>query len=188
MQKDLGLNSIEDIIDLYKKYGDNDYIGEKINQTEHGIQAALLAKEEGSDDESIVAALLHDIGHLIGIKCCLEQMENVGCMRHEHIGADALRNLGMNQKTCELIRNHVNTKRYLVTKDNSYYDQLSIASKTTLKFQGGKMDELEMKQFESSPFFDLFIKMRIWDDKAKIKDMKLPGIEDFKVEMKKCIY
>ena len=51
-----------DIINLYKKYGSNEYAGEKVTQQEHMVQAAQLARQGGFDNELILAAFLHDIG------------------------------------------------------------------------------------------------------------------------------
>lgn len=47
----------------------------------------------------------------------------------------------------EIVKNHVNAKRYLVTKNPEYYDKLSEASKGTLVHQGGKMNEEEFNKF-----------------------------------------
>ena len=35
------------VFDLYRLHGESDYIGEKVTQTEHAIQCAILAEEEG---------------------------------------------------------------------------------------------------------------------------------------------
>ena len=39
--------------------------GEHVNQIEHALQCALLAQLAGASDELVVAALLHDVGHLL---------------------------------------------------------------------------------------------------------------------------
>lgn len=35
------------VFDLYRAHGEANYIGEKVTQTEHAIQCAILAEEEG---------------------------------------------------------------------------------------------------------------------------------------------
>jgi 2-amino-1-hydroxyethylphosphonate dioxygenase (glycine-forming) len=66
------------------------------------------------DTEIIVAALLHDIGHIIGQKEGLKQMGNVGISKHEEIGADfATEKLGLPERIGKLIKSHVNAKRFL---------------------------------------------------------------------------
>lgn len=70
------IKTVEDIISLYEEFGQTDYIREEVSQIEHAIQAFLAAKDDTADDESAVGALLHDIGHLIGMKFDLDEMEN----------------------------------------------------------------------------------------------------------------
>ncbi len=61
-------------------------------------------------------------------------MGNLGVLKHEEIGAEVLKNIGFDDKVCELVKNHVNAKRYLVSKDPKYYENLSEASKGTLNY------------------------------------------------------
>jgi hypothetical protein len=42
------------------------------------------------------------------------------------------------------------------------------------------MGEAEAKQFESDHLHPLFIKIREWDDKAKMQDVPLPSLEVYK--------
>lgn len=58
-------------------------------------------------------------------------------------------------------------------KENAYYSKLSDASKQTLLFQGGPMNQSELKLFETSHNFDIILKMRSWDDYAKDTKMNL---------------
>ncbi len=181
------LKSVDDIISLYQELGSSDYIGESISQTEHAVQAALLAQEEGYDNDTVVAALLHDIGHLIGTKFNLQQMESLGALFHESIGSECLRSLGMNKKVVELVKSHVDAKRYLVSKNPAYYETLSEASKGTLEYQGGKMSEKEIKEFENNPYKEIILKIRYWDDQAKVQGLKIPSFSSFKEIIQKTI-
>ena len=54
----------DEIIALYERHGADDYIGEPVSQLEHTGQSAQLAEREGYDEQVILAAFLHDIGHL----------------------------------------------------------------------------------------------------------------------------
>jgi predicted HD phosphohydrolase len=74
----------------------------------------------------------------------------------------------------------VPAKRYLTFRYPEYYNKLSEASKITLDKQGGRMNETEAKQFESDNLYLLFIKIREWDDKAKIERIPLPSLEIYK--------
>ncbi len=172
--------TVNNIFDLYDKHGAEEYAGEKVSQLEHMVQAAQLAIEGGFDDEVVLAAFLHDVGHLLPIHNATESMDGYGMMDHEKVGADYLRQQGFSERMCKLIASHVNAKRYLTWKYPEYYHQLSDASKKTLEYQGGRMEEAEAKAFEADPLFDLYIKMRRWDEAAKVEHQPLPDIGLFK--------
>jgi phosphonate degradation associated HDIG domain protein len=161
----------EDIVDevfaLYEKHGGADYIGEPVSQLEHMSQAAVLAEEEGFEEEVILAAFFHDIGHLCAEGGEAASMDGFGNVDHEQLGADYLRERGFSERLATLVESHVVAKRYLTYKYPEYYNQLSEASKATLEFQGGRMNEQEALNFEKNPDAELFIRLRHWDDKAK---------------------
>jgi 2-amino-1-hydroxyethylphosphonate dioxygenase (glycine-forming) len=175
----------DEIFDLYEKYGAEEYAGEKVSQLEHMSQAAQLALQEGYDDEVVLAAFLHDVGHLLPVHDESESMDGYGMMDHEKVGAEYLRRVGFSERLCKLIASHVNAKRYLTYKYPEYYNQLSGASKKTLEYQGGRMNEAEAKQFEADPLFDLYIKMRRWDEAAKIEQQPLLDINLFRIKASK---
>jgi phosphonate degradation associated HDIG domain protein len=175
-------NAIEsvaaELVALYQKYGDEDYIGEPVSQMQHMSQAAVLAIEAAADDEVVLAAFFHDIGHICVAHNKDIDMEGYGNMLHEKIGADFIRAKGFPEKIAALIENHVQAKRYLTFKYPDYYQQLSKASRKTLEVQGGVMTAAEAGKFEEDPYFEVSIKLRRWDDAAKeehkpINDMEL---------------
>jgi 2-amino-1-hydroxyethylphosphonate dioxygenase (glycine-forming) len=67
-----------EIIDLYSIYGGDEYAGEKVTQLEHMVQAAQLARVQGYDDEVVLAAFLHDIGHIAEKSTADNAMEGFG--------------------------------------------------------------------------------------------------------------
>lgn len=172
-------NTINEIFELYEKFGNHEY-GESVTQLEHMVQSAELAAKEGYDDEIILAAFFHDIGHFLETPGSNNNMDGFGTMHHEDVGADYLKKKGFSEKIAALVGSHVAAKRYLTYKNPEYYNSLSDASKTTLKFQGGPMNETEAKKFESDDLFPLYIKMREWDDKAKIVGFKVNSIQQYK--------
>ena len=171
--------TILEISQLFDSQGDSEYYGENVSQYEHAAQAAILAQRQGYDEEVQIAAFLHDIGHLFPAHTEEELMEVYGRKDHESVAADWLRERGFSEKIAVLVENHVNAKRYLTYTDKDYYDALSEASKQTLIFQGGRMTEKEAKEFEQNPYFELIIKMRRWDEAAKVEAMKLPTLDHF---------
>ncbi|KAI9491159.1 hypothetical protein BDB00DRAFT_789812 [Zychaea mexicana] len=178
------------------------YIGEKISQLEHSLQAAAQAREANADDETVLAALLHDIGQfatsadqkqMICDASELTELDptatktpgynatiSVGVTGHERIGAEYLRKLGFSEKVAQLVESHVPVKRYLTGKDNTYYDGLSGASKLSLKYQGGPFTPNQVKAFEQDPLFHLKIQVRKWDDAAKVVGLQVPDLESYR--------
>jgi phosphonate degradation associated HDIG domain protein len=172
--------TVNEIFELYQIYGVEDYIGEPVSQVEHMCQAAQLAEAEGYSEEVILAAFFHDIGHLCEHIMTVEHMDGFGVVDHEKLGADYLRSKGFSENIACLVQNHVQAKRYLTYQNPEYYRQLSEASKKTLEFQGGVMSADEAKRFESDELFHLHIKLRKWDEKAKLEKQTMPSLEKFK--------
>ena len=168
---------METIKNLFAQSGDDAYFGEPVTQLEHALQCAQLAEQAGADDETVVAAFLHDIGHLLPPELAGGYMDGYGTIDHERLGADYLRERGFSEKVAQLIEHHVNAKRYLVFKNPNYFARLSEASLRTLEFQGGPMNAGEALAFETNPYFKGILLLRTWDEQAKIPDLPTPGIE-----------
>ncbi|MEO8111212.1 MAG: HDIG domain-containing metalloprotein [Ginsengibacter sp.] len=173
----------DEILSLYRQYGNEDYIGEPVSQIEHMCQCAELAEKENYDDEVILAAFFHDIGHLCEHIMEVDYMDDYGIVDHEKIGADYLKSKGFSKKITSLIASHVNAKRYLTLVSAEYYDKLSEASKATLNFQGGRMTEKEAKAFEKDKWFSLYLTLRGWDEKAKEENVPLPNLNHYRIMM-----
>jgi 2-amino-1-hydroxyethylphosphonate dioxygenase (glycine-forming) len=180
MDKEKAAHTANEIISLYEFYGGSEYSGEKVSQLEHMIQAAQLAEENECDDEVILAAFLHDIGHIVEEANGENEMDSFGLKDHETIGAKYLSEKGFSQKIIKLVASHVAAKRYLTLKDPDYYNQLSEASKKTLEFQGGLMSVEEAVSFEKDPLFNEIILMRRWDEQAKVQNKPLPDMHRYK--------
>ena len=172
---------VNEVFALYEKHGNEDYIGEPVSQLEHMYQAAVLAEEDGFEDEVILAAFFHDIGHLCADNNEAGSMDGFGNVDHERLGADYLREKGFSERLATLVESHVIAKRYLTYKFPEYFNQLSDASKATLEFQGGRMNAEEAAAFERNPDADLFVRMRYWDDKAKEVNKSIPDINNLKL-------
>ncbi len=177
-----------EIMDLYAGYGGNEYAGEKVTQLEHMVQAAQLAEEQGYDEEVILAAFLHDIGHISEAAkgdeseetSASRRMDGFGIKDHEELGAEFLKGKGFSKKIVRLVESHVEAKRYLTATDPAYYAELSEASKKTLEYQGGPMTREEAEAFKQYPLFPLIIQMRKWDELAKIEHKPLPNLDHYR--------
>jgi phosphonate degradation associated HDIG domain protein len=173
----------DEIMNLYEEHGGAEYAGEKVSQLEHMAQAAQLAEAQGYEEEVVLAAFLHDIGHISEAARGENEMDGFGIKDHEELGAEFLRGKGFSKKVTRLVESHVEAKRYLTFKDPAYYANLSEASKRTLEYQGGPMTADEATAFEQYPLFDLIIRMRNWDEQAKIEHQPLPDLRHFREMM-----
>ena len=68
----------------------------------------------------------------------MEKMGNFGVQNHGQLGKKFLESCGVPFPIPDLVLNHVNAKRYLVSKYKEYFGKLSPASVETLKHQGRK--------------------------------------------------
>ena len=171
------------IMSLYERFGDEDYIGEPVSQLQHMCQCAELAEAAGNNEEIIIAAFMHDLGHFCEHLQPVQQMDGYGVVDHEKLGADYLLEQGFSPAIASLVRNHVQAKRYLTWRYPEYYEKLSEASKETLKFQGGPMNAEEARQFEEDPLFEKHIELRRWDEQAKIENKPLPSLTKYRSMM-----
>ena len=132
--------TIKQLFSFIEAQGHGDYLGEAVSQLEHTLQAATLAEKSGADNETIIGALLHDVGRFIPAADKMPAMiapdgRYVGKASHEVLGERYLRQLGFSEMICQLVGAHVVAKRYLCAVDPEYWGGLSRASKTTLEFQ-----------------------------------------------------
>ncbi|MEO0332027.1 MAG: HD domain-containing protein [Bacteroidota bacterium] len=162
----------------------NQACGKSVTQLEHMVQSAQLAEQEGYDDEIILAAFFHNIGHFLEHEPS-ERMGELGGQQHDKLGGNYLRQNGFSERMAQLVESHVEAKRYLTFRHPDYYETLSNASKQTLKYQGGPMTTQEAQAFEQDELFDLKIKMRYWDDEAKVPNQP---IEDLSYYRKICLH
>ena len=170
----------DDLIQLFHKLGQEPY-GEHITQEEHAIQCAALAEHEGAPDSLILAALLHDVGHLI------EKADDAfGYHKHDRSGADYLGRFYGSEVT-EPVRLHVTAKRYLCAVESGYEDKLSPASAYTLSKQGGPMNAEEVAAFEQNAGFADAVRLRRWDEGGKVEGLEIKPFEAYRPLMEKLV-
>ncbi|HRI61354.1 MAG TPA: hypothetical protein PK228_16555 [Saprospiraceae bacterium] len=169
--------AIETVLAVFRERGDEEYHGEPVSQLEHAVQTAALAQRgHPNDPDFILAAFLHDFGHLCGAADGSDDMDGYGIRRHELVGARVLERLGFSKKITRLVAGHVQAKRYLVSTDPIYYEGLSEASKITLEKQGGLLTPEELQEFEQDTLFDLHIALRRLDEQAKETGIPVTGL------------
>jgi len=161
----------------FDKRGSETY-GEGITQLAHALQCATLAERNGAPASEIVAALLHDIGHMV--HDLPETIAEQGVdAQHESIGAAWLSQY-FNADVADPVRLHVAAKRYLCAAEPGYFELLSPASVLSLELQGGPMDAREQAEFRAEPGGEAAIRLRRLDDEGKDIDMRTPPLAHFR--------
>lgn len=176
---------VDEVCELFATKGHAAYVGEPVSQLEHALQSAYHAEREGASDALVVAALLHDIGHLVH-KLPEDAADHGIDTRHEHLGQAWLRRY-CGPEVTEPIRLHVPAKRYLCATDPEYQAQLSEASVQSLTLQGGPFSAQEIADFERNPHFQQAVALRRWDDLAKVQDMEVPGLEHYRPRLERVL-
>ena len=169
----------EKIRSLYEHYGATLYDGEAVTQLEHALQTACLAETQGASDSLIVAALLHDIGHLL--EACNRDRDNAfpDVDRRHQLAAVPFLQAGFPDAVIEPVKMHVDAKRYLCAIDSGYFATLSPASVHSLGLQGGKFSQAQVEQFRQHPHAQDALKLRRWDDLAKVPQRATPDLQYF---------
>jgi phosphonate degradation associated HDIG domain protein len=157
--------------------GQHAYGLSNINQIQHGLQAAWLAEKAGDPSSLIAAALMHDIGHMLHE---LGQNPNEDGIddRHEDLGHAYLADR-FGPEVTEPVRLHVAAKRYLCGKEADYFAKLSRDSVLSLELQGGPMSSDEIVAFESLPYWQEAVRLRRYDEQAKMRGLETPPIAHF---------
>ena len=153
------------------------YIGEGLTISEHMIQTAMLAEKNKCSDDLICSSLLHDYGHFV-IEDPNQLVDDKIDGNHETIGANYLKKY-FSKQIVEPILLHVDAKKYLA-RNKKYFNSLSKASKTSLKLQGGIMNDIEAEKFETNKNYKDAIKLRRFDEGAKRQNIKTKDIKDYK--------
>ena len=176
--------TLDEIESLFSRRGGEQYSGEPVTQLEHALQSAALGEAEGADDELVTAALLHDIGHLIqdlGDTPTLRGIDDV----HQYAAIPFLRGL-FGDRVLGGVRLHVDAKRYLCATRAGYFEALSEDSKRSLVLQGGVFDAAQAAAFIAQPGAADAVRVRQWDDRAKVAAASTPPLSHFMARARRC--
>jgi phosphonate degradation associated HDIG domain protein len=176
---------IEQLMELYEVKGGREYEGEGISQLAHALQSAHHAERAGAAPALVCAALLHDVGHLLNDKGETPTLRGVDD-EHQNAALPFLRG-HFPEAVLEAIRLHVDAKRYLCATRTDYYGRLSEDSKRSLKLQGGVFAPAEAERFIRQPYAADAVKVRLWDDAAKIRGAATPDLAHFAPMLRACV-
>lgn len=161
--------SVDEVVALFERWGPEHY-DEEVSQLDHALQTAAHARHESATDALVVAALLHDTGHLLELRGSGAPDGDVtDDPGHEALGARWLGALFPPSVTGP-ISLHVAAKRYRCAGDPRYHSSLSAGSVLSLARQGGPMSAEEQARFERHPAHRDAIRLRGWDDAGKVTD------------------
>jgi phosphonate degradation associated HDIG domain protein len=178
---DQTIEVLRDIERAFNSAGGMAYLGEDVTMIQHQLQAGALAN--GCDDALVVAALLHDIGHVIGHEegepdASAALADEIDA-HHDTAGACWL-SRWFGPDVTEPVRLHVAAKRYLVATEPGYSSKLSDASVHTLYLQGGPMSTAEVREFEGLRYARDAVTLRRLDEAAKDASRDAPGFDTYR--------
>ncbi|MBC4013820.1 HD domain-containing protein [Siccirubricoccus deserti] len=171
--------------DLLTLKADGRYGLHDITQRQHALQAARQAERAGGDAALITACLLHDIGHLVhdlGDRPAEQGVDD----RHEAPG-HAFLAAWFVPEVIEPVRLHVAAKRYLCATKADYFAKLSKDSVLSLALQGGPMSAAEAAHFAALPQATAAVRLRRFDEAAKVKDLETPTVAHFLPYVAECL-
>jgi len=199
--------TVQEIIDACLSMAGLPYDGEPVDQLSHALQCAALAlREAPSDDEFVIACLLHDIARAPAVADMpydrpLRRLPGAGDggatdappagagEPAEHHGEAAARWLAprVGARVARLACQHVDAKRYLVATDPAYRARLSAVSLRTLESQGGAMGDREVARFRQRDEWELAVSLRLIDDRGKVVGLQVPGIETHRERLARVV-
>jgi [1-hydroxy-2-(trimethylamino)ethyl]phosphonate dioxygenase len=169
---------IDEIFRMFREYGAEEYLGERVSMTEHMLQSAYAAEQDGAPSQLVAAALLHDYGHFIH-EFPADAADHGIDTQHEEV-AHAFLSEHFGPEIAEPIRMHVAAKRYLCATDPSYLNELSPASVHSLNLQGGPYSPDEVAEFEMSLYARDAVRLRRYDDIGKVEGLETPDLEHYR--------
>src|SRR4029078_9918367 len=129
--------------------------------------AALRGAEHPDDPELAVAGLVHDISDVVHPDDHTD---------HDRRGAALVGHL-LGERVAHLVGAHVIAKRYLVTTDPAYRNQLSVRSVETLTLQGDALDDSALAALAQDPDLVAILELRRADERAKDPTARVPALD-----------
>jgi phosphonate degradation associated HDIG domain protein len=174
----------QELLDIFVGRATKRYGLSAINQLQHALQAAALAEKDEAPAATVLASLLHDVGHMIhtlGENPAGRGIDDV----HEELGARWLAER-FGPEVSEPVRLHVAAKRYLCTVESDYFGKLSPDSVRSLELQGGLMSADELEAFRANPYHAGAVRLRRYDEAAKDPRANTPDFDHYLRHVAAC--
>ncbi|MBI3196411.1 MAG: metal-dependent phosphohydrolase [Rhodospirillales bacterium] len=174
----------QELLEIFVGRATRRYGLSEINQLQHALQAAALAEADDAPPATVLASLLHDVGHMIhglGEDPAARGVDDV----HEELGARWLAER-FGPAVCEPVRLHVAAKRYLCAVEPDYFGKLSPDSVRSLGLQGGPMSADDIAAFRANPFHAEAVRLRRYDEEAKDPQAQTPDFDHYLRHVQAC--
>jgi phosphonate degradation associated HDIG domain protein len=174
----------QELLDIFVGRATRRYGLSGVNQLQHALQAAALAEADKAPPATVLACLLHDVGHMIhqlGENPAARGVDDV----HEELGADWLAKR-FGPEVSEPVRLHVAAKRYLCTVEPDYFGKLAADSVRSLELQGGLMSADEVVAFRANPLHGEAVRLRRFDEAAKDPRASTPDFDYYLRHVEAC--
>ncbi|HVU72558.1 MAG TPA: HD family phosphohydrolase [Mycobacteriales bacterium] len=142
---------------------------EPVDELDHALQTAALALAAEADRDLVLAALLHDCGRAPAVASA-----HAGVPHEQSARAWIGERFG--ERAGWLAGAHVAAKQHLVATDPGYAGALSEASVASLAVQEDRSADLS--GFVTHPWWDDALRLRRWDDAAKVPGATTPSVDD----------
>ena len=174
----------QELLDIFVGRATRRYGLSGVNQLQHALQCAALAEADDAPPATVLACLLHDVGHMIhalGDNPAGRGIDDV----HEQLGANWLAER-FGADVSEPVRLHVAAKRYLCTVEPDYFGKLAADSVRSLKLQGGLMSADEVEAFRAHPLHAEAVRVRRFDEMAKDPRGATPDFDHYLHHVESC--
>ncbi len=169
---------VDELFRILEHRGATRYGSERVSQLEHALQCACLGVAADNRPALVTAALFHDIGHLVhplGDEAAARGIDD----RHERVGEKYLSSC-FGEAVSRPVALHVDAKRYLCSMEPDYLARLSTGSIRSLELQGGSFGTAESEVFRILSHAEDAIRLRRWDDQAKVVGRETPDLAHFR--------
>lgn len=173
------MSVVQRIFDLFETWGSLSYEGGRVTHKEHALQAAALAEHEGAPTKLVLAALLHDIGHLLAIARGDVQNDSVVDVQHQHIAGEWLAG-SFGPDITEPVRLHVEAKRYLCAVDPDYVAQDPSVSLRRVLLKNGILKRSEIREFQENPYHRQAVWLCRIDDRARVAGLTVADLDHYR--------
>jgi predicted HD phosphohydrolase len=183
MQKSWGSARISE---LFECVGREIFATPGMSQTDHALHCATRAENAGESSDLIVAALLHDVGHMLMAE---SRMDAIPLVELPVMGGESNQDFGgreivaakraarkltlatlqgwLPDNAVAAVRLLHPAKHYLCAVEDDYWDALTPATQAELLADGGRYDAALVARFRQYPCHAAAVRLRRYDDLAK---------------------